>query len=300
MIGRIKVLAVDDEDLNLDIMNEYFEEANFDSLNARNGHEALDALEKNDNISVIVLDRMMPHMDGMEFLKRLRQEKKYKDIPVVMQTAASASHQITEGLRAGVFYYLSKPYTKDVFLAAIKNANDDSLKKNQLRGEIKELAQGMTSLKNGEFTLQTISEAKALAMLVGASLPQPDIMTVGLTELLVNAVEHGNLGITYKEKGDLKVSDNWETEVMSRQQLPENRHKLVTLKIIRNESTIKLNIIDEGIGFDHKKFINLDPARLFDPNGRGILITMNSGFSSVTYKGKGNEVECIIDLNAVS
>jgi CheY-like chemotaxis protein len=296
MMQNLKVLAVDDEELNLDIMNEYFEEANFESVCARDGVEALKALEKNDNINVIVLDRMMPNMDGMEFIRRMREVKTYRDIPIIMQTAASASHQVAEGIKAGVYYYLSKPYTKEVFLAIIRAANDDANRKNQLRAEIKEYGRGMTMLNSGEFSFRTLEEAKALAILVGSSLPDPETMIVGLTELLVNAVEHGNLGITYKEKGQLKMSKRWEEEVNRRLALPENQNKFATLSINKTSPEITIKVCDQGQGFDYNSFINFDPHRLSDPNGRGIMMTMNSGFTSVEYTDGGSKVECKIKM----
>lgn len=296
MMRNLKVLAVDDEELNLDIMNEYFEEAHFESVCAHDGVEALDILKSNDNINVIVLDRMMPNMDGMEFIKHIKKVKAYKDIPVIMQTAASASHQVAEGIKAGVYYYLSKPYTKEVFIAIIMAANDDARRKNQLRAEIREYGQGMTMISSGEFNFRTLEEAKALAILVGSSLPDPETMIVGLTELMVNAVEHGNLGITYKEKGQLKMKRQWEEEVNRRLKLPGNQNKFATLNIEKASSGISIKISDQGPGFDYDNFLKFDPKRLSDPNGRGIMMTMNSGFTSVKYTGSGNKVECQIIL----
>jgi CheY-like chemotaxis protein len=118
------VLAVDDEELNLDIMEEYFEEAKINSYMSDNGLEALKILEEGNPVDVIVLDRMMPLMDGIEFLKKIKENKKYNKIPVIMQTAAGAGFQVMEGVKEGAFYYLVKPYSKEMLINLINTAAD--------------------------------------------------------------------------------------------------------------------------------------------------------------------------------
>src|SRR4051812_28746477 len=102
MRNNINVLAVDDEQFNLDIMHEYFEEAHINAYMAQDGDQALEILEEGKPVDVIVLDRMMPKMNGMEFLKIIKNNKKFKDLPVIMQTAATTTEQIKQGIEAGV------------------------------------------------------------------------------------------------------------------------------------------------------------------------------------------------------
>lgn len=294
----LKILAVDDEEFNLDIMQEYFEDAKYKAAQAHDGLEALQALEQDNNYDVIVLDRMMPNMDGMQFLQKVKSDQRFKDIPVIMQTAASASHQVTEGIKAGVFYYLSKPYTKDVFLSIIRAANDDAKRKLELRNQLKEYGHAMSMIQNGEFQFKTVDDAKALAILLGSSVPDPEMIIVGLTELMVNGVEHGNLGITYDEKKALKLQGQWENEILRRQALPEHLNKTCVANINRSDNEFRVRIKDQGAGFDWKKFQTIDMARLADPNGRGIAMTMGAGFTTINYIGNGNEVECILKLKA--
>ena len=104
MNNKINILAVDDEELNLDIIHEYLDGINCNYITANDGVEALEVLENGAKIDVIVLDRMMPNMNGMEFLNRIKSSDEYRGIPVIMQTAATSSHQIAEGIGSGVFY----------------------------------------------------------------------------------------------------------------------------------------------------------------------------------------------------
>ena len=300
MSNRINVLAVDDEELNLDIIQEYIEDNNMGCVTAHDGLEALDMLESSSesDIDVIILDRMMPNMNGMEFLKKIKSTEKYKDIPVIMQTAASANHQVAEGIDSGVFYYLSKPYSKDVLLSLIKAADYDHKRKSEMRFKIEEYSQAMSMIQKGEFRFKTVNDAKILAILIGSCMPDPEMSAIGLTELMINAVEHGNLGITYEEKRDLKLSSNWEAEIEKREKLAENISKYCDVSIVRDEENNEfvVKITDQGNGFDWSRFDKFDPNRLTDPNGRGIVLSQNSGFDNVEYLGKGNEVQCTVSI----
>jgi CheY-like chemotaxis protein len=88
MNTKHKILIVDDEIFNLDIMMEYLEGAGYEVISAENGTIGLEKLEENQDIEVIVLDRMMPPMDGMGMLKKVKSDTRFRDIPVIMQTAS--------------------------------------------------------------------------------------------------------------------------------------------------------------------------------------------------------------------
>lgn len=110
MSNGIKILAVDDEEFNLMIIKAYLEEEGYDVILAADGLQGLEQLQKHPDIAVIVLDRMMPNMDGMTMLAKVKADPVWNEIPVIMQTAAASSQQVLEGIQAGVYYYLTKPY----------------------------------------------------------------------------------------------------------------------------------------------------------------------------------------------
>src|SRR3974390_783013 len=105
-----KILAVDDEEFNLDILTSSLADAGYEVFEARDGLEALKTLEEQPDIEVILLDRMMPNVDGMEVIRRIKSGGRFQDIAVIMQTAAAATEQVLQGIKAGVYYYLTKPY----------------------------------------------------------------------------------------------------------------------------------------------------------------------------------------------
>jgi CheY-like chemotaxis protein len=126
MSCKPKVLAVDDERVNLDIMTIYIEALGYEVITAEDGFAALRELETRPDIDVIVLDRMMPKMDGMAVLKKVRADPRFRNIPVIMQSAAAASGQVEEGIDAGVYCYLTKPYDDVAFMGVLESAVRDS------------------------------------------------------------------------------------------------------------------------------------------------------------------------------
>lgn len=122
MEKKSKVLIVDDELINLNIMENDLQDAGFEVLRAEDGIIALTILRGNPNVDVIVLDRMMPNMDGMEVVRVLKNDPVFKHVPIIMQTAAGQEQQIKEGMAAGVFFYLIKPYSDTQLLGTVRSA----------------------------------------------------------------------------------------------------------------------------------------------------------------------------------
>jgi len=152
------------------------------------------------------------------------------------------------------------------------------------------------ALQEGRFQFQVIEDGHLLATFFARMCPKPNLVLVGISELLINAIEHGNLHISYADKTALQHSGKWIEEINKRVLLPENKDKYVTVNFKREKDHIKLRIKDQGNGFDWKKYIQMDEHRTYDNHGRGIAIAASVAFQSVKYFGNGNEVECIIPL----
>jgi hypothetical protein len=122
-------------------------------------------------------------------------------------------------------------------------------------------------------------------------------VVVGLHELLLNAVEHGNLGITYNEKTDLVRNANWNEEIERRLSLPEYCKNFATLTFKATQAALIVLIKDAGKGFDWTNYLDFSADRATDPHGRGIATSRALSFHSLEYLGAGNEVRCIVKLN---
>lgn len=105
-----KILLIDDEPEALEILELYLLKSknNFQLIKSTNGRDALIKLAENPDISLILLDAMMPKMNGFEFMKILKKYHGLKIIPVIMQTALNGSNHLTERVRSEVDYCLVK------------------------------------------------------------------------------------------------------------------------------------------------------------------------------------------------
>ena len=292
-----RILVIDDELLNLEILLDYFAgETACAPDTAADGESAWRLLQNPaSGYQVIVLDRMMPGLDGIALLRRIKGDPRLASIPVIMQTAASSAAQIREGLEAGAYYYLTKPYRRDELLAIVHAALADAEARDALRRQLHRHIDALNFLNAGSFTIRTVDEAGQLASFIAQACPDPDTAVVGISELLINGIEHGNLGLSYAEKSHFKRTDGWREEIDRRAALPENAGKRVRVNFAREAERIVLRVADEGGGFDWQNYLEMNPERAFDPNGRGIALARLLSFSSIRYEGTGNVALATID-----
>ena len=118
---------------------------------------------------------------------------------------------------------------------------------------------------------------------------------MGLSELMVNAIEHGNLNIGYTEKSELRKQDMWESEIAKRLELPENKDTYASIDVLNSTDDVKYTITDQGKGFDWSEFMEFDTDRVMDNHGRGIAMANKLYFSKLEYQGKGNIVTVIVE-----
>lgn len=293
------LLVVDDEPINLEIIEEYLEGSGCSADFFDSGEGAWQALDQGHrHYDAVLLDRMMPGMDGMTLLRRIKPDPRFDTLPVIMQTAACSPQQIREGLEAGAYYYLTKPYEREGLLAIIRAALVDARERKALLAQEAERWRGLEFLQEGRFCIKTVAEAGQLAAFLAQAYPQPEQAQLGLCELMLNAVEHGNLGITYAEKANLKQEDSWYRELEIRAALPENQDKTVAVHFERRDRTLVVRIEDQGPGFDWSPYLEFSPDRAFDPNGRGIALARMMSFTTLEYQGKGNIVQACLVLPA--
>lgn len=291
-----RLLIVDDEIKNINIILEHLDTAgrNFEVETANDGETAISMLKNNEEkYDLVLLDRMMPGVDGIQVLQFIKLHPALNKIPVIMQTARSEKHEILEGLAAGASYYLTKPYDEDMLLNVIDTALRDYLEYKDLRSQIKKQQKAILLLENGRFVFRTIEEARLLATTLAAACGNPDKVVTGLSELFINAVEHGNLGIGYDEKSKLNETGTWDEEIERRQTLEENKNKTVKVDYKKTSSEIEFTITDEGSGFDWKQYLELSVDRIYDNHGRGIFMANKLSFEKMTFIGTGNSVKVI-------
>jgi len=297
--NKINILVVDDELLIRNIINHHLSGIGYNVIEAEDGADAWSILQtKEFQFDAIILDRNMPNMNGLELLNKVKADTTLQTIPVIMQTASNEKHQVLEGLQSGCYYYLTKPFEKDLLLSIVKAATDDHIAHRTLQDELKNQNQSLILLDSGRFSFRSLNEAKILTTLLAAACPEPDKVAMGLSEMLINAIEHGNLGISYKEKSQLIEDEKWKEEIERRLTLDEYSKLKASAVFERKENEISILISDQGKGFDWQQYLEMSPERSQDSHGRGIAMANMLSFNSIEYQGTGSEV--LVKINTTT
>jgi DNA-binding response OmpR family regulator len=291
-----KVLIVEDVKPIAHMLKALLEKQAYEVVCSYDGLDAWNSVEQSDDIDIIILDRILPDLDGLSFLKKLKSSTTHADIPVIMQTSMGETKNIIEGMEAGALYYLTKPVNERLLLSVLKSALEQEQYKKQLQTDNHYIEGIFRFINDARFYVRTLNEAKELAQGLAKMFPAPKRVIVGLTELLVNAVEHGNLNISYEEKSKLVIKGTWLNEVEHRLSLAEFKDKNVRVILHRTSHKISIKITDEGEGFDWARYLEFSPERAFDPNGRGIAMSKKASFDTLNYEGNGNTVKVTVNL----
>ncbi len=121
------ILVVDDEEDIRQILSSFLQKEGYECLVAASGEKALTLLKDND-IDLVILDIMMPEMDGFEVLEKLRNDTKTERIPVIMLTGVEGKSKVKEALDKGVTYYITKPFETIDLASKIRVALSEELK----------------------------------------------------------------------------------------------------------------------------------------------------------------------------
>lgn len=291
------VLIVDDEPIARDILATNLESNGYTVFAAENGAAAWRLIDRHaTRIDAILLDRMMPDMDGIDILRRLKMRPDVMHVPVVMQTAMGSESDVLDGLHAGAYYYLTKPFSADTLLAIVAAATRDYRGNRALNEKVRRQGRMLGNLIEGRFAFRTPEEARNLAALAAHIAPDPARAAMGLSELMDNAIEHGNLDIGYVRKSALIDSGELHREIERRLKAPEYCNRTAELHVSRQDDAIHFVVRDQGAGFDWKIYLEMSPERVFDTHGRGIAMSALLSFDRLEYRGCGNEVQATIRL----
>lgn len=116
-MDKLKILVVDDETRMRILVKDFLVKAGFDVIEAEDGCKALDLFYEDKDIALIVLDVMMPKMDGWEVCKEIRESSK---VPIIMLTARGDERDELQGFQLGVDEYISKPFSPKILVARIE------------------------------------------------------------------------------------------------------------------------------------------------------------------------------------
>ncbi len=132
-MSKVRVLVVDDEERLRKLVRDFLIKEDYEVLEAFDGQEALEMFEEHPDIALILLDVMMPRLNGFDTLKEIR---KTSDVPVIMLTAKSEEDDELTGFSLGVDEYISKPFSPKVLVARVnavlRRSKDESADEKEL------------------------------------------------------------------------------------------------------------------------------------------------------------------------
>ncbi|WP_167730350.1 ATP-binding protein [Terasakiella sp. SH-1] len=250
--------------------------------------------EENNNVSTVITE--IPD-DLFDFERKLRviKRKDYgKYIPIIGLLAEKRDK--SEIARQLFFHILTVPLHDHMLAHTIEAGKSDYRRYQSLLGEVSSRTSAIGLIKSGNFTLKSLQQAEALTTMLSLACPDPSAVSLGLSELLVNAIEHGNLEISYVEKSQLLENGKWDEEIKKRMKDAKYASRFVEVSFKRETAQIDITITDQGNGFEWKNFVNSNPDQFTSKHGRGIAIAIAMGFNKLTYNEKGNQVTATIKL----
>jgi len=286
----MKVLLVEDELSSLCYLEQALKQEGFDYRTATDGRIGFDVF-KEFQPDFVLSDINMTEMSGIELLEKVKAIK--PETIVVMLTAYNSEQYVVDAMKLGANNYLKKPIPKDTFLAFLRKYENII--------EMYDIDKKVSTYQlNNDFTLVFPTNFDIIPSVVnllvseteGVLSPEKQLdIRLGLSELLLNAVEHGNLGITFFEKSDAIMNDTLIDLYNERLLVPEMLNRTVEVRYTFRNGLCEWVITDQGKGFDFRAIP--DPSSeegLLRLHGRGIFICKFQ-FDEMEYLGCGNQVK---------
>ena len=290
----MNVLIVDDQKPVRDFFEDVLQESGFDILTANDGQQAIE-LYRAHRPSFTLTDISMPGMNGLDLLRQIKECN--PEAVVMLMTGAGNEAFAIEALRGGAVNYFNKPVDVNELIntlnryASLATGYDyEHYTREFLQAERLNLVLSNDLNRLNHVVQMIVNHCRAI-------FPTSELYTLrfGLYEMLVNAIEHGNLGITYEEKSQALEDNVLSKLMMDRGQDPEREERHVEVVCEITPRGFQCTIEDQGEGFDHSIYSSApDPAALFEKmggslHGRGIILTLLQ-FDRVEFSAKGNRV----------
>ena len=286
-----KVLIVEDDTTTLMTLEARVGALGYAVRTARNGAEAYALLRGEPGaIDIVLTDFMMPVIDGITLTRRLKRETSTKHIPVVMLTASSEVADVSAGLEAGAFYYLTKPPVEQLLASVLSSAVADVTRQRQLQADLEIHQSAFANLAVAKFRLRLPHEVEPVVSMLASMQDNPGRTIQGIFELVQNAVEHGVLRFGFEAKAKLLRDGIWQDALRERAADPRYASGLVEVTGTRKDDGVYVSVKDNGPGFDWKHFMHTDRGRATAPCGRGISRAATGVFDKLIFDQTGNQV----------
>ncbi|WP_417320440.1 ATP-binding protein [Emcibacter sp.] len=293
--SQMTLIIIDNAGLNEKEMGALFSSQNIGSLHTKTATETFNKLleitsSRKDPEHAILLSDEVLQQDGTELVRDLNANKSLRDLPLIVIVEHEENYENLRQKYSGSIYWLHKPFKAVSLHSLVESAMEDLRQRRSLRQEIESRESVIGYIQKGTFRIKNFLQAEKVATMLSLSCPEPDRIAFGLFELLANAIEHGNLGISFEEKRKLLEHGTMQKEVLQRLGEPAYRDRYVEVEFELKDNEVVFQITDQGNGFDVDSFISakIEPSSL--PLGRGIALARETSFDTLEYLGKGNRV----------
>ena len=242
-----------------------------------------------------LIDESALNQDDLAELKSFREQSCFGLIPLILQVDNPQSEAIQKGIDFGMYFYLIYPFNAELLNTIILASNQGLNNHQEISKRLANFDIAHPLLQKAAFHIQTVAEAQAVASVLAYMTPDQKRTAIGLFELILNSIEHGNLGIGYKLKSQLITDSKLQTEITRRLSLEENKNKFVTVKLEHKADFFEFTISDNGAGFNYANYLDFEANRATDSHGRGIMIANRLSFDFLEYLDSGSTVICRVN-----
>ncbi|WP_321325030.1 ATP-binding protein [Thiomicrorhabdus sp.] len=244
-----------------------------------------------------IIDESILDRDDFAVFQNYRKQPVINIIPMILQINSSNNlKMVQKALESGIYFSLNYPYDSSLFNAVLTAANQGFTQHLEAANRLTNFENIRPLTQEAVFHVRDIKDAQTVSSVLAFITPDQKRVAIGLFELILNAIEHGNLNIGYKEKTRLTFNAALQNEIERRLNLPENLKKYVTVKVKRLKNQLRFTIKDCGDGFNFMNYLDFSENRVLDHHGRGIMIANQLSFDEIKYQDNGSKVICKVNL----
>lgn len=286
MEQKLTILIIEDDACNLEILTKNVEMCGHNSITEQNGETGLEyLLHTPDAADIVIIDRMMPGMDGIDVARSMRSHPILKETPIIMQSGKVEDDVFKSAFDAGVLFYLQKPFGIREMANFIKLTSARVLLRKLLHSKI----DNAKAIDEGAYKIKKIEDAIELSAKIAKLSPDNQLaIAESLYEIMLNSIEHGNLSLGGDQKENLIKEDTLAKELKKLMSSNKNKETIVTIG--KKGKKITVTVKDSGSGFKWKPYLKFDHTRIAHLSGRGIYRA--SKHLKLSYQGNGHEVVC--------
>ena len=232
--------------------------------------------------------------ESIGLTRRLKREQATKHIPIVILTGARDPADVSAGIEAGAFYYLTKPSSAELIASVIGSAMEEVRRQKKLRADLRGHQSAFRNMEVVRFRLTGPAEVDSVVSMLASMQDAPDRTIQGIYELLQNAIEHGVLRFGLEAKSRLLAEGRWPEAVAERARDPAYAGGWALATAMRRDDGVYLNVKDNGPGFNWRPYLATDPSRSGAACGRGIARAANFAFDKLYYDKSGNQAVAFV------